>query len=87
MAPTTLTIRLLVGAPWPNDRPSTMTVSTVSEFGSRSSRRASSTAVVEGDLTTLPLLWSAEQPVVVIDAALYDSKRSGRNRVTVRSME
>jgi hydrogenase maturation protease len=28
------------------------------------------TAVVEGDLSTLPLLWSAEQAVVVVDAAI-----------------
>ncbi len=28
------------------------------------------TAVVEGDLSTLPLLWSADRPVVVVDAAV-----------------
>ena len=28
------------------------------------------TAVVEGDLSTLPLLWSAEQNVIIVDAAV-----------------
>jgi hydrogenase maturation protease len=32
------------------------------------------TAVVEGDLSTLPLLWSADQPVVVVDAAVLDGE-------------